>query len=848
MSNTKVSKKYFFVFIGLIVVLFANLSCNTKENPRVTLLETMLSDPITLTITVDSIPGKYINYIDIRDPFTNELLECYEDKIYQADSFSFELIPGAYTIVAIDDIGTRYLFNNFKYSEFSNHLSICPEYLRSNNYSFGAGSDSLIIVNQIEPSGEFNYDIIQLLFSTTSSNTWDHQFLPSTPLGYNDTLTIFFDMDEAPYDIMLIDQGYNKYIFDTSNISIESILHVTDDIWDNGEFQRNIYFINMLSDTIVTITEGFGNNLIQEQPIAPNDTSFVFAPYGTFSLQLEDSDHNEYIIPNIKNTELMSEIVIEVESYYDVNSDYSVPVASLHIDNGTSLVNIVNFTNSDVQSFTIRNMNNDSFVSFPTFSTLSSFSHNNTMPVFLKNGDYEIWCLFDNQSSTLLKTFTVNEDADTTIVALFPSEIAQLPKRYDIGDGTARIDVINELLASSITNIYLESSSNSFCRNDVSGAISLQRGDTLSIFCESDKYDLLIVDSEGEIYTFWNTEIHSDSIYECNLIYEHSNSFIAHNPIDSGALLITNDTPYELWYGYIREHGSFGWEYTDIFPDDAVITYGQTFQYPIEPGCYDLLVHAYDDCGNTVFYLQDSVNIVSTNLVNLTLTAANKTTLGYAPVEVDTGVFTVGDGIASLEIINQLNNDLYHIYLSPSNSPNWGDDRLGDEYFLQTGDKLTIFTEPDTYDIKVEDNELNEYYYWDVIVTDSVVIEALPKTSLLVSGEFYDDDYNGYFNSLQYSGVLPFIVYYNDLNTMIYHAYIRDHDQPEWGKDLLSYFIFNPDSRIILPVSEGCYDLRVESRNSITWDIVNVYELDSIIVSDSTEFVWNINEEHLVLP
>jgi len=823
-----------------------NLSCKSEESPRVTLFQTIVSEPITLTIIVDSIPGKYVELIEIRDPFTNKLLECSESIIFQADSFCVELFPGAYNIVATDNIGTRYLFRNFKHSYFSNFCTICSDYIRYNNYSFGFGVDSLVIVNQIEQTGVFNYEITQLLFSTTSSNTWDHQFLPSNPVGYNDTLTFFFDMDEAPYDFMLFDQDYNQYLFNTYDKTI-NILHVNDDMLNNNEMQRNIYFINMVRDTIVSITEGFGSNLIQEIPIAPYDTSSLFAAYGAYSLQLEDCVHDEYIIPNIKCTELMGDIYIDIESSYGIDNDCYVSAKSLFIDSGSSFVNIVNLTNATIQSLTIRNTNNDSFVPLLVFSELNSLSHNNTMPVYLKNSDYELWCFFSDQSSTLLKTFTVGEDVDTTVVELFPSEITPLPARYSVGSGTSRIDIINGLLASSIMHVYLEPSSNSFWDNDISGAIFLQGGDTLSIFCESDKYDLLIVDSEGDTYAFWNTKLHSDSIYECHLSYEQSMHFIASGQINSTSLFITNDTPYELWFGYVREHGSFGWELTDIFPDDELITYRQTYQYPLEPGCYDLLVSSYNEFNDEIYYSQDSICITSSDSVNVTLTAANKTIIGYAPVEVDTGVYTVCEGSASIEIINQLNSDVYSIYLSPSNSPNWGDDRLGDELLLQSGEKLTIFAEPDTYDIKVKDSEYNEYFYWDVIVTDSVVIEVLPKTSLLVSGEFYDD-YDSHFDSLQYPGVLPYIVFYNDLSTEIYHVYIRYHNQPEWGKNLLSYFIFNPDSRIILPVSEGCYDLRAEVRNSVTWDIVNVYELDSVTVSDSIEFVWNINEEHLVLP
>lgn len=850
MSNTKVSKKYFFVYAGLIVFLLANLSCSVKENPRITLLQTTVTDPITLTITVDSIPGKYIDRIEIRDPFTDRLLESSERNISQADSLFIDLTPGAYSILAIDDTGIRYLFNNFKHTEFSSLCTICSEHRRSNNYCFGVGSDSLIIVNQIEPSGEFNYELNQLHFSTVTSNTWDFLFLPATPLGYNDSLTLFFDMDEAPYDIMLIDQDYYQYIFEIDESTVNTLLNVNDAFLDNGKFQRNIYIINMLSDTIAAISSGWGINYIEEKPIAPYDTSFVFASYGIHSLQLEDCARREYIIPSIKCTESMSDIYVKVEPTYSINRDYTVPTASLHIDNGTTFVNIINLTDSAVQSLTIRNRNNNSYVSYPPFSTVNSFSQNSTMPVYLQIADYEIWCLFSDQATTLLKTFSVTGEADTTIVQLFPSEITQLPERYSVGGGTSRIDIINGLLASSITNIYLEPSSSSFWRNDVSGAISLLRGDTLSIFCEADRYDLLIVDTEGDMYTFWNTELQSDSIYECILSYEQSNSFLAHSQIDSTALLIiTNDTPYELWYGYIREHGSFGWDFnnTDIFPDDEIVTCGQTFRYPIDAGCYDLLIDTDDDRGYQIYYSQDSIYIASSDIVSVTLTAANRTTLSYEPEEITPGNFTVGDGTASIEIVNGVSDNLFFVFLSPSNSPNWGGNRLGDEYFLQTGEKLTIFTEPGTYDLIIPDHLYDNYLFMDVVVADSERITVLPKTSVSVQGRYFEDPYY-FFDSMSLPGGTPSITYQNDLNSMVYQVNIRDHDQPEWGKNLLLSYTLNIGSRIVLPVSNGCYDLRAETRSHTTGDIVNVYELDSIVVSDSIEFVWEINEESLALP
>jgi hypothetical protein len=63
---------------------------------------------------------------------------------------------------------------------------------------------------------------------------------------------------------------------------------------------------------------------------------------------------------------------------------------------------------------------------------------------------------------------------------------------------------------------------------------------------------------------------------------------------------------------------------------------------------------------------------------------------------------------ATVKVINQSKWEIHHLFLSPSESENWGPDQLEDE-ILAKGSSITITNIPcDTYDVKVVDEDGDE--------------------------------------------------------------------------------------------------------------------------------------------
>jgi len=78
-----------------------------------------------------------------------------------------------------------------------------------------------------------------------------------------------------------------------------------------------------------------------------------------------------------------------------------------------------------------------------------------------------------------------------------------------------------------------------------------------------------------------------------------------------------------------------------------------------------------------------------------------------SPTSVPTVVSTV-----TLEIINDSGTDIWYVYLSPSTSDQWGNDRLGDD-FIADGDSFTLTDIPfGTYDVRAETSDHVEIAIW----------------------------------------------------------------------------------------------------------------------------------------
>jgi hypothetical protein len=65
---------------------------------------------------------------------------------------------------------------------------------------------------------------------------------------------------------------------------------------------------------------------------------------------------------------------------------------------------------------------------------------------------------------------------------------------------------------------------------------------------------------------------------------------------------------------------------------------------------------------------------------------------------------TVGDEqLVEVDLLNDLPAEICHVYLSPSDETNWGEDELGEEEVIAPGSRRTFSVPAGTYDVLLED-------------------------------------------------------------------------------------------------------------------------------------------------
>ena len=76
------------------------------------------------------------------------------------------------------------------------------------------------------------------------------------------------------------------------------------------------------------------------------------------------------------------------------------------------------------------------------------------------------------------------------------------------------------------------------------------------------------------------------------------------------------------------------------------------------------------------------------------------------PVSSETVTLTIINGLGAVTI--------YYVYVSPSGSDSWGSDRLGTANILSPGESGTLELSKGVYDIRVVDEDGDEYFRWNL--------------------------------------------------------------------------------------------------------------------------------------
>jgi P pilus assembly chaperone PapD len=85
-------------------------------------------------------------------------------------------------------------------------------------------------------------------------------------------------------------------------------------------------------------------------------------------------------------------------------------------------------------------------------------------------------------------------------------------------------------------------------------------------------------------------------------------------------------------------------------------------------------------------------------------------------------IFTVAAADHVITVVNETGYYVYYLYVSESDSDEWGDDLLEDEV-LEPGESIKVTLPSGTWDIQVEDEDGDTYTKFEVLVTRNAVIK-----------------------------------------------------------------------------------------------------------------------------
>jgi len=829
-----------------VLVLGAMLGCavssctDSSGTPRSVLFHTAFSDSTELIVYVDSIQGKYLQNIKVLDQQGAIIEEVLPTRLFESESASVHIPSGTYNLSVQDYVGYTYSFDLIKIVNDTTFWSFeCSDFSPPFHLHAGSGTESVALVNEIEYMGSSRYGINCILFSPVESISWESAFLPNFPLQYGDTLSLHLDTGE--YDFLIRDTDFDWYHFTIFAKGSQYTRAVSiDDIIDYSIADRNVNYENCLQEAIVYLsflTAASGENYISGNSLESGDSTYINSSYGVFTPIIRTETGSEYTIPLIKVSDSRGDINISVMENYNVLNPRRLQTHIL--GEGTHEFDIVNETNHIVESLIITKIDSNTGSSWqlPWYSLSEAMCCNDTLPVLLQEGEYMLYALLENSSGSIVDTFQIDSDSYAPQLELKPYMMLNMPARYTVGAGECRIDIINSLIASDFSKIFMSPSDSVLWGTPVSGALKLCPGDTMSIMCQQGTYDLYILDSDLDGYTARRLNIGADSVYIWSVAYSDADRYMLENPQEN-SINIINKLQYDISYLYIREHGTFDWGEDNLLGDD-ILYRGQMFKCHSHVECFDLYAICTDWYNYYYEYRIDSICTLVDNQINVEFTPASA--FAIDPTEIEHGLYRVGDGSSEVTVVNHSGETINYLYLSPSEASGWGDDLLGATLTLNAGASIIISCDPGMYDLKCELANYEYCVFWNLNANGCIEVPLDCNVGVVRSG-FGEETAH----SIVYMGEQPVLRIVNGMPVVLWELYIREAGTEHWGKDLLLNEFLASGGETILTVDPGSYDVKAIIRSEETREVTQEFCVNSIVVSDSLDQVWYITGRDLI--
>jgi len=167
---------------------------------------------------------------------------------------------------------------------------------------------------------------------------------------------------------------------------------------------------------------------------------------------------------------------------------------------------------------------------------------------------------------------------------------------------------------------------------------------------------------------------------------------------------------------------------------------------------------------------------------------------------------------SEVTIVNRSPDDVCYVYISSTESDDWGESWLAGDQVISAGDTAKFDIDKGTYDVQVED---------------------CGGAVMGVGWEFTGD----YTLTVGGAGRTVRVLLENDLETEICYVFISPSTGDDWGDDWMSQAEqVPPGGRRMFYVAPGTYDMRADDCNENT--LVEEYEMD--LSEDTT---WNLFNE-----
>lgn len=241
-------------------------------------------------------------------------------------------------------------------------------------------------------------------------------------------------------------------------------------------------------------------------------------------------------------------------------------------------------------------------------------------------------------------------------------------------------------------------------------------------------------------------------------------------------LTMTNVSDIDICWVYISPSSSSDWG-SDWLGSDIAYA-GSEFAFRMAPGTYDLMAQ---DCNGSEVASEYGVNINAST--QWTISGSGQVNSGSAGAPLN-------GADVPLRITNYGSSEVCYLYISSSNSSEWGGDWLGSDILYP--------------------NEYVEYWipsgYYDVKATDCSNNTIAEDYSLAVDGTLDWEIYSG--GGATSGGSTQQLTVYNGSSENLCYLYITPPSTDSWGDDRLGSSIIYAGNSMTFSLPAGTYDLK----------------------------------------